>query len=104
MERKEKLLELLKNDPLDSFLNHALALEYLKEGIDTEAEQLFKSILENDPEYTGSYYHLGKLLERRNDISMAMYWYEKGMTMAKAQKDMKTYNELQAAYEDIADE
>lgn len=103
MERKEKLLQLLKNNPTDSFLNHALALEYIKEGKDEEAEKLFKVILERDPEYTGTYYQLGKLLERKNDYTEAIAWYEKGMVVAKAAKDMKTYNELQSAYEDIAD-
>lgn len=103
MERKEKLLELLKNEPADSFLRHALALEYIKEGNDAEAEILLKAVLEEDPAYTGSYYHLGKLLERRNDHNAAMQWYEKGMAMAKAAKDIKTFNELQAAFEDIAD-
>lgn len=103
MERKEKLLQLLKNDPLDSFLNHALALEYIKEGKDIEAENLFKAILEREPDYTGTYYHLAKLLERKNDYEAAIKWYEKGMAAAKVAKDMKTYNELQAAYEDISD-
>lgn len=103
MERKEKLLQLLKNDPTDSFLNHALALEYIKEGKDDEAEKLFKAILEREPGYTGSYYHLGKLLERRNDYQAAQHWYEKGMQIAKEAKDNKTYNELQAAHEDISD-
>lgn len=103
MERKEKLIQLLKNDPLDSFLHHALALEYIKEGNDDEAETIFKAILQREPGYTGTYYHLAKLLERKNDYHAAMSWYEKGMAIAKAAKDMKTYNELQAAYEDISD-
>lgn len=103
MERKEKLQQLLKDDPSDNFLQHALALEYIKDGNDAEAKVLFETILERDPEYTGSYYHLAKLLERVNDYSTAITWYEKGMQRAKALKDMKTYNELRSAYEDIAD-
>ncbi|MFT3947225.1 MAG: hypothetical protein QM763_09655 [Agriterribacter sp.] len=103
MERKEKLQQLLKDDPADNFLQHALALEYIKEGNDAEAKLLFESILERDADYTGSYYHLGKLLERANDYTTAITWYKKGMQRAGALKDMKTYNELQAALEDIAD-
>ena len=78
-------------------------MEYIKDGNDAEAKILFEAVLEKDPDYTGSYYHLAKLFERVNDYSAAMVWYEKGMQRAKALKDMKTYNELQAAYEDITD-
>lgn len=104
MERKEKLMQLLKNDPSDSFLNHALALEYIKEGNDDEAENIFITLLEREPGYTGSYYHLGKLLERKKDYNTAMQWYEKGMALAKAVNDRKTFNELQAAHQEIADD
>ena len=63
---------------------------------------LFESILKDSPEYVGSYYHLGKLLERNGETQAAIEWYEKGMLQAKAANDQHAYNELQAAYEDLA--
>ena len=68
MERLEKLKEFLKANPTDSFLNHALALEYLKLNQTNSARDVFEALLERDPGYVGSYYHLAKLLEadRRN--------------------------------------
>lgn len=88
--------------PNDNFLRHALALEYIKLGNDNEAKVLFENILNESPDYVGSYYHLGKLLERQGEATAAIEWYEKGMQQAKAANDNHVYNELLAAYEDLA--
>ena len=92
---------MLKASPADNFLRHALALEYIKEGNDTEAKALFLNILQQSPEYVGSYYHLAKLFERMGDNPSAIEWYEKGMKATKEAKDNHAYNELQSAYEDL---
>jgi Tfp pilus assembly protein PilF len=101
MDRIEKLKEFLKASPNDSFLQHALALEYIKIGDDEQAQQLFEDILSRDETYVGTYYHLAKLLERRGENEQAIQWYEKGMAAAKQANDQHSYNELQAAYEDL---
>lgn len=101
MDRINKLREYLKSSPADSFLKHALALEYIKIGNDDEAKSLFENILSEDPKYVGSYYHLAKLLERAGQNELAVQWYEKGMAAAKEAGDQHSYSELQAAYEDL---
>jgi Tfp pilus assembly protein PilF len=101
MDRIAKLQEYLTSTPNDSFLQHALALEFIKIGNDAEAQKLFEQILERDPTYVGSYYHLAKLLERIGETEKAIVWYEKGMAAAKEAGDNHSYNELQAAYEDL---
>ncbi len=103
MERIEKILTLLNDNPTDNFLQHALALEYIKAGEDSTAKQIFLDLLERDPSYTGSYYHLAKLLERTGEQAAATNWYKRGMVEAQRQNDTKTYNELEAACEDLAD-
>ncbi|HZE85055.1 MAG TPA: tetratricopeptide repeat protein [Puia sp.] len=103
MERMEKLKEFLRADPRDLFVKHALALEYIKLGEEASARSLFEEILEQDPAYTGSYYHLAKLLERTGEKEAAIGWYEKGMAAALAAGERRAYNELQSAYEDLAD-
>jgi Tfp pilus assembly protein PilF len=102
-ERIEKIKEFLVLTPDDSFLKHALALEYIKIGEDQKARALFEDLLERDPGYIGSYYHLGKLLERVSETGLAVGWYEKGMTIAKANGDQHAFNELYAAREELAD-
>lgn len=100
-ERIEKLKEFLKASPADCFLNHALALEYVKLGNDEEARKLFETNINNDSSYVATYYHLGKLLERMGVQQEAIAIYEQGMKIAREAKDMHTYNELQGAYEDL---
>jgi Tfp pilus assembly protein PilF len=101
MERITKLKEFLAANPGDPFLQHALALEYIKAGDDNAARTHFEQLLIRDPGYVGSYYHLAKLLERTGDIEPAIEWYEKGMQQAKAAGDNHALNELRMAYEEI---
>ena len=101
IERTERLLTYLKVSPDDCFLLHALALEYIKEGRDEEARELFEKVLEKDPFYIGTYYQLGQLLERKGDVQAALHCYRKGMDAAKAVKSRKAYNELQAAWDEL---
>jgi Tfp pilus assembly protein PilF len=102
MDRISKIKEFLVQSPGDSFLQHALALEYIKIENDAEARVLFEEILERDPSYIGSYYHLGKLLERVGETEKALLCYERGMEESRKAGDQHAYNELQGAYEDLA--
>jgi len=103
MERIEKLKEFLQATPNDSFLQHALALEYIKKGDDNDARILFELILQREPGYVGSYYHFGKLLERAGDYEFAILTYNKGMEEAKKAGDNHSLNELRGALEDITE-
>jgi len=101
MNKIDQLKGFLKATPNDSFLQHALALEFIKAGDEQAAKLLFENILANEPSYVGSYYHLGKLLERINDNQAAITVYQTGMKEAKLAKDNHSYNELQAALEEL---
>ena len=101
MDRIEKLLEYMKTADKDSFLQHALALEYIKIGEDEAARNIFNELLLREPTYVGSYYHLGKLLERVGDFDKAIRIYRRGMEEARRAGDNHSYNELQGALEDI---
>ena len=103
MERIKQLKEFLLADPHDAFVKHALALEYSKLGDDATARRYWEEILERDPAYVGSYYHLAQLLQRTGEPALAIQWYEKGMAAAKAAGERRTYNELLTAYEDLID-
>ena len=101
MDRLQRLREMLAQQPTDSFLNHALALEEIKLGNEATARTLFESILQRDPQYIGSYYHLGKLLERQGEETAAIEVFERGMEVAKKLGDQHALNELRGAYDNL---
>jgi Tfp pilus assembly protein PilF len=101
VERINKLKEFLITSPDDCFVQHALALEYIKIGDDETGKELFEKILSRNPEYVGSYYHLAKLLDRIGDTKKAIDIYEKGMEEAKKANDMHAFGELRSAYEEL---
>ena len=101
MDRIGKILEFLKASPKDNLMRHALALEYVKAGDDSKARDYFEDILNEYPDYVGSYYHLAKLLERNDETDLAVQWYKRGMEAARQAGDNHAYNELQNAYDDL---
>ena len=102
MGKIEQLKAFLATSPDDDFVQHALALEYIKSEEEQKARKLFEEILHRNPAYIGSYYHLAKLLERNNAKELALEWYVKGMAAAKMARDQHAFNELQAAWEDLS--
>ncbi len=101
MNRIERINDMLQTSPSDSFLQHALALEFVKLGDEQEAKRLLQKLLMENENYVGSYYQLAKLHERANEIDDAIKVYEKGMAKAKAAGEQHAYNELRSAYEEV---
>lgn len=102
-ERLEQLFDFLKNVPNDSFLKFAIALEYIKKDNDEKALEYFLNIVQNDPNYIGVYYHLGKLYERIGKNQDAEKIYQSGMQITKQKNELHTYSELQEAYNQLKD-
>ena len=95
--RKDSLLTLLKEEPQDSFLNYALALELHKEGNTAEAIALIEKVIRLDENYLGAYLQLGQLYEEAGEDNAALTTYHKGALVARWQKNTKTLSELNQA-------
>ncbi|MBA3971355.1 MAG: tetratricopeptide repeat protein [Bacteroidetes bacterium] len=95
--RIDQLLEMLKSEPHDSFLNYALALEYAKANDTPKAIEIITTLLHRDETYLGAYYQLGKYYEQINQIEKAISTYTKGASIAKQQKNNKALGELNEA-------
>jgi len=104
MDRVEKLQAMLMENPADDFLEHALALEWIKLGEDEKARLLFAQILNRNPNYTGSYYHLGKLLERQGQQHRAAEVYIAGMQITKKLEEHRAFQELKSALEELEED
>nr|WP_067059349.1 tetratricopeptide repeat protein [Mucilaginibacter sp. L294] len=96
--RLDKLLAFIQNEPEDEFLKYALATEYLRLNDSEKALSYYEDLVNNHPNYTGTYYHLGKLYEALNRKDDAISTYEKGMEITKAKHDMHAFSELEAVY------
>ena len=94
--RIEQLKKFLEQNPNDSFVQYALAIEHVNLGDDVTALDYFKKILAYDPDYTGMYYHIGKLYQRRNENILAEEIFREGMKRTLG-KDTHTHRELQEA-------
>lgn len=99
--RLEKLLEFLKNEPNDAFLKYALATEYLRINQTDKALEYYEDLLNNYPDYVGTYYHLGKLYEALDRKQDAITTYETGMKVTKEQRNNHAFSELQAVYREL---
>lgn len=95
--RINRLLEMLKTSPDDTFLFFALAQEYTKQNDLSRARFYYTELLSKNPEYTGAYLHSGKLYEAEGNVQAAIAEYEKGIDICRKLNATHDSNELQAA-------
>ncbi|MCX2574217.1 tetratricopeptide repeat protein [Pedobacter sandarakinus] len=100
--RLAKLLEFLESEPNDPFILYALATEYNTENNMEKAYAFYLKLTNEHPDYVGTYYHFGKLLEKDGDKEKAIEIYQKGMEIARGKRDMHAFSELQGAYNKAA--
>jgi len=100
--RLSKLLEFLESDPNDPFILYALATEYNALNEKENAYSFYLQLTDKHPDYVGTYYHLGKLLEKDDQKEKAIEIYQKGMQVARNKRDMHAFSELQGAYNTAA--
>ncbi len=97
MNRKELLLDVLRENPDDAFARYALALEYKKENLPSKAREVLESLRKSQPDYLPTYYQLGKLIEEDGDDERALRVYKDGLHLAIRLHDLKTRSELEEA-------
>lgn len=100
--RLDKLLHFLEAEPNDTFILYALATEYNAINDTKNAFYYYLKLINEHPDYVGTYYHLGKLYQKEAQLEEAVAIYQKGMLVSKAKKDMHSFSELQGAYNSAA--
>ena len=95
--RLTQILEMLKDEPNDSFLNYALALEYEKVNDIQKAIEIMEALLTKDENYLGAYYQLGKYYEETEQRQRAINTYKKGIAISQKQNNKKALGELNEA-------
>ncbi|GAB4232422.1 MAG: hypothetical protein Tsb0034_05200 [Ekhidna sp.] len=87
----------IAEEPDNPFNRYALAMEYYE----TQPEKslsLLRSLLADHPEYLPTYFKAAHLLWETESWDEADEVFQKGIKLAKKQKDQKALQELKAAY------
>jgi len=92
---------MLKSEPLDPFLNYALAMEYAAANDLKKAIEILEDVLLKDENYLAVYYQLGKYYEQIEELEKAISIYQRGIVVARLQKNNKTLGELNEALSNI---
>ncbi len=101
MTRLEQLQAFLSEEPNDPFLKYAIATEYKSMNDLEKAIETFQSLVEANPDYVPTYYHLGKSLEELNRTDEAIEVYEMGIQIAMKMKDHHAARELREALQQL---
>lgn len=104
MAKIDQVRILLQTNPKDNFLRFALAKEYEKLEKNQQAREIYEEVLNDSPAYIGTYYHLGKLLEKMDEPAAAFNIYTLGMDKAKELGESHARNELAGARLELGDE
>jgi len=102
--RLQQLFSFLENSPQDSFIRFAIAKEYEGIGQQNKALEYYLKLTTDDPDYVGTYYHLGKLYEQLEEFEKAFATYKRGIDVAKKIGDQHALSELAGAKLNLGDE
>jgi Tfp pilus assembly protein PilF len=95
MTRREKLEALLQDDPDDSFLRYAVAMEHKSEGEPAKALETLQEVLERDPQYVAAYFQAAQLLAEANQTDPARDLLRHGILVAERAGDSHAAGEMQ---------
>ncbi len=97
MSRLDALLAFHAEDPDDGFVRFAIATEYLKDQNLEAALAWFEGLVADQPDYVGTYYHLGRLYGRLGRPGDAERTLDEGIVEAGRQGDHHARAELERA-------
>ena len=91
--RLQQLLAFHNDDPTDAFTIYALATEYRAQEPE-RAWEYYQKLLTEHPDYVGTYYHAGKLLEQFSKKDEAEKVYRTGLKVARSAGQQHAASEL----------
>lgn len=99
--RKERIQEMLEQDPNDTELLYMLAMEHIGEGDDAGAVRCFGKILASSPNYPPAYHQAGRTLARLGKTDEARAVLLQGIQIASRQGDSHAAGEMQGLLETL---
>lgn len=100
LDRIQLLRQFTEEEPENPFNWYALAIEF-RETDPEEAQILFAKLLANHTSYLATYFPAAHLYAEMDEIDQAKVIFEKGIFLAREQKNIKALQELQNAYQNF---
>ena len=92
---------MLQEDPTDSFVRYALAMEYLNAEEHVEARQRLLDLAAADPHYVPTYFQLGRVLQILDELPACREWLERGIQVAQTAGDAHAAGEMRGLLESL---
>ena len=94
MSRREKIEEMLKDQPEDNFLRYTLAMEMEKTDECDAALDIYKDLMAGIPPYVPAFFMAGQMLYRIDRSEEAVPILEQGIAEATTQGDLHAAGEM----------
>ena len=94
MSRREQLESMLAEEPQDTFLRYALAMELKNEEEFERSELLFRELMRDEPPYVPAFFMLGQQLVGQDDLDDAKAVLQHGIKQAQQQGDLHAAGEM----------
>ena len=102
--RREKLLAMLQENPADSFLIYALAMDEAGAGETAAAVDRLRGLSESAPDYVPTWFHLGRLLLEQGETDQAADVLRQGSQVATSAGDAHAASEIAGLLAQVAGE
>lgn len=94
MSRRQKLQQMLQENPQDTFLLYALAMEDRSAGDDSAALVQLDRVLAADPQYVAAYFQKGQVLAGQSRFDEARQILQEGVAIARQAGDAHAAGEM----------
>jgi len=101
MDRIAMLTEILTANPDDTFARYGLALEYSKAGQTVQSLEEFKTLIQNNPDYTPAYFMAAQTLATASRIDEAKRMLVDGIASARRTGNTHAQSEMTAMLEEL---
>jgi Flp pilus assembly protein TadD len=99
--RKERLEQMLQEDPNDPFLRYGLAMEHVAAGDDAAAVEIFRGLIEVAADYVPAYMQMGQALARLGRDQEAQAAWQQGIEQARRQGNDHAAAEMQGMIDSL---
>ncbi len=94
MSRIEQIRAMLADDPSDTFLQYALAMELANEEKVEESLAIYSKLTGNAPPYVPAFFMAGQLLAKNERYDEARKFLRDGIEQARTQNDLHAAGEM----------